>query len=166
MSLLPAVDRVVSGLDRDVPVWDFRTANDRLSEFLALPRFRTVLLSIFAGLALLLAAIGIYGVLSQAVTERRHEIGIRMAVGAKQRDVLRLVVRQAFMLAIAGVVLGAGAAWALTRFLTAFLYGVRPTDAATFALVSALLLTVALVASYAPARWAAKTEPMVALRSE
>jgi len=166
MTLIPAVQRVVSGLDKGVPVWDFRTANDRLSEFLTLPRFRTVLLSVFASLALLLAAIGIYGVLSQAVTRRTHEIGIRMALGAKQRDVLRLVVAEGLTLAMAGVLLGAGAAWGLTRFLAAFLYGLRPADAATFALVSALLLAVALVASYAPARRAAKTEPIVALRSE
>jgi predicted permease len=162
----PAVERAVADLNRDVTVWDFRTANDRIAEFLAQPRFRAVLLGAFASLALLLAAIGIHGVLSQAVTERTQEIGIRMALGAESRAVLRLVVGQGLTLTLAGVIVGMAGAWALTRFLASFLYGVRPTDPATFGMVSGALIAVAIFASYLPARRASRVDPMIALRHE
>jgi putative ABC transport system permease protein len=164
--LAPAVQRAVTALDVNVPTYDVRSMNDRVSEFLSHPRFRAVVLGVFAGLALLLAAIGIYGVLSQAVVQRTHEIGIRMALGAEGRDVLRLVVGQGMALALVGVGLGLVAALAVTRFLASMLYGVKPTDPLTFGLVSLVLIGVALLASYIPARRATKVDPMVALRYE
>ncbi len=166
MIMRPAVERAVSQIDKDVPVSDIRTANDRISEFLAQPRFRTVILGVFAALALLLAAIGIYGVLSQTVTQRTHEIGIRMALGAERGDLLRLIVGQGLALTLAGVALGLVGAWALTRLIANLLYGVRPADPLTFAGVSAVLLGVAALASYVPARRAGETDPIVALRHE
>jgi putative ABC transport system permease protein len=140
--------------------------DERVSGLLAHPRFRAILLGVFAGLALLLAAIGIYGVLAQSVLQRTHEIGIRMALGAKRRSLLWLVVGQGTVLALAGVGAGLVMALALTRYLAGMLYGVRASDPLTFAAVSALLVTVALVASYVPARHASRVDPMVALRHE
>ena len=166
MTLRPAVERSVSDLDKDVPISDFRTANDRIAEFLSQPRFRTVILGIFAGLALLLAAIGLYGVLSQSAGQRRHEIGIRMALGAERRHVLWLVVSQGVGLGVAGVGIGLVAALALTRVLIGMLYGVKPVDPVTFFAVTLLMVAVAGLASYIPARRATKVDPMVALRYE
>lgn len=166
MTLRPAVERTVSDLDKDVPISDFRTANDRIAEFLSQPRFRTVILGIFAGLALLLAAIGLYGVLSQSAGQRRHEIGIRMALGAKRGQVLKLIVSDGLRLALGGSALGLAGALGLSRFLSGLLYGVKATDPATFAVVFLVLLAVALLACYLPARRATKVDPMVALRYE
>jgi putative ABC transport system permease protein len=166
LSLRPSVGRAVADLDKDVPVSDFRTADDRIDEFLSQPRFRTVVMGVFAGLALLLAAIGIYGVLSQSVTQRTHEIGIRMALGAQQNHVLRPVVWQGMILALGGVGAGLVAALALTRLLTSMLYGVTPGDPLTLAATSLMLIVVAILASYIPARRATKVDPMVALRHE
>jgi len=149
-----------------VLVSDVRTMDERVSGLLAHPRFRATLLGIFAGLALVLAAIGIYGVLSQSVLQRTHEIGIRMALGGERRTLLWLVVGQGTVLALAGVGAGLLVALALTRYLAGMLYGVRASDPLTFAAVSVLLVTVALVASYVPARRASRVDPMVALRQE
>ena len=153
-------------IDGTLPPPDFMTMNDWLAQFLTQPRFRTILLSIFAALALLLCAIGIYGVLSQSVARRRHEIGIRMAVGAQPRDVLRLVIRQGIGLTLVGIVLGIGGSLALARLLVNLLYGVSATDPLTFAAVAVLLVLVSLLACYIPARRAMKVDPMVALRYE
>ena len=166
LSLRPAVERAVSDLDKDVPVSDFRTAEERIAEFLAQPRFRTVLLGVFVAIALALAAVGIYGVLSQFVSQRKHEIGIRMALGAERTDVIRLVAGQGMVLGLTGVVVGLAGTLVLTRFLSTMLYGVKATDPMTLAGVAALLLGVALLACYTPARRAAKVDPMVALRHE
>jgi putative ABC transport system permease protein len=142
------------------------TLEQTLSDSVAPRRFNMLLLGIFAFIALALATVGIYGVMAFSVTQRTHEIGIRMALGAERRDVLGLVVREALRLTLVGILLGVAGAWALTRLLTSFLYAVRPTDPLTFSLVPAGLVAVAILASYVPARRAAKVDPMVALRYE
>jgi putative ABC transport system permease protein len=137
-----------------------------LASSIARARFSALLLAVFASVALALAAIGIYGVISYVVAQRGHEIGLRMALGAQARDVVRLVLRNGMMLAGLGVAIGLAGAFALTRVLTSLLFGVTPTDAVTFVTVSALLLIVAFLACYIPARRATKVDPLVALRYE
>jgi putative ABC transport system permease protein len=161
-----AVRSEVLALDKDQPVYSIRTLDSVLSESVATPRFRTLLLGIFAGMALILAGVGIYGVISYAVSQRTQEIGIRMALGARAADVLKLVVKGGMMLALIGVAIGLAGAFALTRLLTTLLFGVTPTDAATFVTVSAGLIVVALFACFIPARRATKVDPLVALRYE
>jgi ABC-type antimicrobial peptide transport system permease subunit len=147
-----------------IPMTQERTMEQVVSESVAREHFNMVLLSVFAGIALLLAAIGIYGLMAYTVQQRTQEIGIRMALGAVRRDMLRLVVVQGMKLAIAGVVLGAGLAYALTRLLAALLFGVKANDPVTFAGVAAVLTAVALVATLIPARRASVVEPSEALR--
>jgi putative ABC transport system permease protein len=161
-----AVRREVLALDPGQPVYSVRTLPAVMSEAVATPRFRTFLLGVFAALALVLAVVGIYGVMSYAVTQRTHEFGIRMALGAQGKDVLKLVVGHGMALALVGVLIGLAASFALTRVLAGLLYGVTPTDPVTFACVSLLLVAVALAACLIPARRAAKVDPMVALRYE
>jgi putative ABC transport system permease protein len=138
--------------------------SQRLSDSIAPQRFATLLLGIFALVALALAAVGIYGVISFSVTRRTHEIGVRLALGAHRNDVLRMVVLQAVTLALVGVAIGVAGGLALTRVLGTLLYGVSATDPAIFAAVSLLLTLVAALASWLPARRAARVDPIVALR--
>ena len=143
-----------------------RTMDEVVDQTVSRPRFNLVLLGVFAAVSLLLAEIGIYGILANAVRMRTQEIGIRMALGASRRDVVRLVVGQGMRMAILGVSLGLAGALAATRLLGGMLYQVRPLDSLTFAVVSIGLLAVATLASYLPARNASRVDPMIALRHE
>jgi putative ABC transport system permease protein len=161
-----AVRNEVLALDKDQPVYSVRSLDSVLSESVAGPRFRTMVLGIFAAVALILASVGIYGVISYGVSQRTQEIGIRMALGARTPDVLKLVVKGGMMLVLIGIVIGIAGAFALTRLLTTLLFGVTPTDALTFASVALLLIIVSALACYIPARRATKVDPLVALRNE
>ena len=165
-SLISAARTQVAALDKGVPVYQVATMDQLLSNSVAPQRFNLFLLGLFAALALTLAAVGIYGVLSFGVSQRTHEIGIRLALGAHPRDVLRLVVRQGMKLALTGLAIGVVASLALTRLMASLLFEVSATDPATFAAVAILLALVALAACYIPARRAMRTDPMIALRYE
>lgn len=165
-SLAKPIAGTVRSLDKDLPVYAPKTVEQYLDVTIAAPRFNTFLLGIFAGLAMLLTAVGLYGVISYSVAQRTHELGIRLALGAEPRDMLRLVVGQGLQLAAIGVGLGLAAALALTHFLASLLFGVTATDPVSFLGVVALLFAVVLLASYVPARRAMRVDPMVALRYE
>ena len=156
----------VLAVDKDQPVADILTGEELMSQAVAQPQLRTLLLSLFAGLALILASLGIYGVMSNTVAQRTHEIGVRMALGAGQSSVLRLVLGNGMRLTLLGIVLGTAGAFALTRLMKGFLFHVTPTDPATFAGVALFLFAVALLASYIPARRATRVDPVIALRYE
>ncbi|HYV06299.1 MAG TPA: FtsX-like permease family protein, partial [Blastocatellia bacterium] len=164
--LVTAAREAAQDVDRAQPVAEIRTMEDIVSESVTQPRFNATLLGIFGGIALILSAAGIYGVTSYTVTQRTHEIGVRMAVGAKETDVLRLMMRQGMKPAVFGLTIGLAAAIALTRLMKSLLFGVSATDTVTFAALALLLLSVALVACYFPARRATKVDPLVALRHE
>jgi predicted permease len=164
--LTGSVRREVAGTNRGTPVYDVRTMDEIVSGSLSRSLFDSALFGIFGLLALLMAVAGIYAVISYSVTRRTHEIGIRMALGAQKTDVLRLVLGQGIRFALIGVAIGIFAALGLTRLLSSLLYGVKPTDPLTFIAVGSILLGVALLACYIPARRATKVDPMVALRYE
>jgi putative ABC transport system permease protein len=165
-NLIPGLRRELAAINPDLPIHSFKLLEDSVTEWSASERFSTYLLAIFAMLAVLLSAIGIYGVMSYAMTQRTHEIGVRMALGAQSRDVLKLVLKQGMLLALAGVALGLIASYWLTRLMTKMLFEVSPTDPPTFILISLLLSFVALLACWIPARRATKVDPLVALRNE
>ncbi len=166
MGYLPQVQQAVGALDKTVPVFGVETLEEQVKQSLSQPQMMATLLTLFGTIALVLALIGIYGVISYSVAGRTHEIGIRIALGAQKRDVLRLVLGQGLTLALIGVGIGIVAALGLTRLTTSLLYGVKPGDPLTFVVVSGVLIAVALLASYIPARRATKVDPMVALRYE
>jgi len=166
VQLATAIQAEIHAIDKDQPVADIRTMDDVLSDSVARPRFQSVLLGLFSGLALLLALVGIYGVMSYSVTCQTHDIGIRMALGAQPADVLKLVLREALILTKAGLAAGLATTFALTRYLSSLLYGITPTDRGTFAGVVILLAAAALGAAYVPARRATKIDPIRALRYE
>jgi predicted permease len=165
-SLSAAIRNQVRAIDPSEPVSQIVTMDERLSNSVAQRRFQMLLLAVFASVALVIAMVGIYGVISYAVSQRTHEIGIRMALGAQAGDVLRMVIWRGMSLALIGVALGLAAALALTRVLKNLLFEVSATDPATFALIALLLIVVALIASYIPARRATKIDPLQALRHE
>ena len=164
--LTAAIKSEAHQMDKDVPVYNVQTMEKLVSESVAQPRFRTLLLAIFAAIAMTLAAVGIYGVMSYYVTQRTHEIGIRMALGASSRDVMKMVVRQGMALAVAGLGIGLVGAFLLSKLMASLLYQISASDPATFAIISATLAAVAFLASYVPARRATKVDPLVALRYE
>jgi putative ABC transport system permease protein len=166
MSLVAAVRREINAVDPDQPISNIRTVNEILDEETATRRVGMTLLTTFAALALILASLGIYGVLSYFVAQHTAEIGVRVALGAQVTDILGLVIKKGMGLALVGVMVGVAASLALTRLMATLLYGVSPTDPTTFVLIALLLTAVALLACYIPARRAAKVDPMVALRYE
>lgn len=165
-SSIAAIRREINNLDPGLPLYDVKTLTEHMNIPLFPARMAALVLGSFGLLALVLAAIGLYGVMAYSVSQRTHEIGIRMALGAQTSDVLKLVVGQGMMLTLIGVGFGLASAFALTRLLSSLLYGVDATDPATFVLISLLLATVSLIACYIPARKATKVDPMVALRYE
>ncbi|HJT87621.1 MAG TPA: ABC transporter permease [Bryobacteraceae bacterium] len=166
LSLVPAVRRAVSEVDRDRPAANFRTVEQYLDQQVQYVRIYVVLLAVFGGIAALLAAIGIYGIMAYSVAERTREIGIRMALGAGTRDVLGLMLRQALLLVLIGVILGLASSFALTRVIRSALFGVTATDPPTYAAVALLLLAVAIAACVIPTRRAVQVDPTEALRYE
>jgi predicted permease len=165
-TLLAAVQREVKKLDPNLPVSNVRMMEDVVAQSLATRRFVLLLFGLFAGLALLLATVGIYGVLTASVSQRTRELGIRMALGATARDVGRLIVRQGLKLVLIGIVIGVVSALALQRVIGKLLFGISPTDPLTFTMIAFLLIGVALLACWIPARRATKVDPLTALRSE
>jgi predicted permease len=166
LRLLSAIQREVAQEDKDLPVVDVKTLEERTSTFTAQIQPGVIMFSAFAALALLLSAVGIYGVMAYAVTQRRREIGVRMAMGAQEADVLRLIIGQGIRLTLRGVAIGVALALATTRLLAGLLYGVSAADPTTIALATAVAIAVALMACYLPARRATKVDPLVALKAE
>jgi len=162
----PAVRGALRSLDANAPVYDIQTIEQLLNDSLGSRRFNIFLLGGFAGIALLLASVGLFGVMAYLVSQRTREIGIRLALGAQPRDVFRLVIGRGMLLALAGLAIGVAAAFGLARFLETLLYQIKPTDPLAFTVAPGLLLGVALLACYAPARRAMNVDPMIAIRYE
>jgi putative ABC transport system permease protein len=166
MSLAAAARQEIMKLDPNLPIYDVKPFDEYISDSVAQPRFNSALLGVFAGVALLLTAVGLYGVIAYSVTQRTQEIGIRMALGARPSDALRLIIGRGMALALIGVGLGLGGALAAARLIRGLLFDIGPTDPLTFASVAALIMLISLLACYIPARRATKVDPMIALRGE
>jgi putative ABC transport system permease protein len=165
-TLVSLIKAQLAAVDPELPFGDIDSLESKVQQSIDQPRFRASLISIFAALALILAAVGLYGLISYTVTQRTREIGIRVALGAAPRQVLLPVVREGLLLALSGIAIGLVGAVAAARALSAFLFGVEATDPSTFAAVALLLLFVAVAASYLPSRRALKVDPVIALRAE
>jgi ABC-type antimicrobial peptide transport system permease subunit len=165
-AIVAAVKKEIRELDPDLPLYNVRSMTQRVDESLARRRFTMLLLAVFAALALALAAVGIYGVIAYLVSQGRREIGIRIALGAMPRDILRLVLGQGSALTLAGVIVGLAGAFGFARFISSLLFGITATDALTFTAVPLLLIMIALLATYIPARRAARVDPVITLRCE
>jgi len=165
-SVAGAVRRAAAEVDKSASVSDVKTLEHIVSQAVTQPRFNLFLLGLFSGIALLLSAAGIYGVTAYSVTQRTHEFGIRMALGAQRSDVLKMIIKQGMLLISTGIAIGLLASFALTRLLKAMLFGVGLTDPLTFVTITLLLSLVALLACYIPARRATKVDPLEALRYE
>jgi putative ABC transport system permease protein len=166
LSVVAAVRNTVLSIDGNQPIFGVKTLAQRVSDATAVTRSLTVLFTAFALLALALGAVGIYGIVSYAVTQRTHEIGVRIALGANARDILQLILNHGLVLVLSGVTIGVAGALALTRFLTTLLFGVTATDTLTFLAVSLIFFVIAMCASLIPARRAMKVDPLTALRYE
>jgi predicted permease len=164
--ILPAIRNAVQSIDKDLPLRDIRTQNEQIEDSISQERLFATLTAAFGILALILACIGIYGIMAYNVARRTSEIGIRMALGARSRQVLLMILRESSWLAILGVAAGLAAAFALTRFVRTMLYGLRPTDPTTLIAATVILLAIAIAAAYGPARRASRIDPMQALRHE
>jgi putative ABC transport system permease protein len=164
--LIASARQQVRAVDPDQPIYNIRTMDEIRGESVAPQRLNLILLSLFAGIAFVLAIVGIYGVMSYAVTQRTHEIGIRMAIGAQPRDVFRMILGQGMFLTVIGLVIGLLGAFGLTRLMGAMLFAIKPTDPLTFTAVALLLAGVALIACYVPGRRATKVDPVNSLRYE
>ena len=162
----PEIAGTIKELNKNLPAPKIRTMSSILSDNVAQPRFYTILSAFFGIIALVLAAIGIYGVISYSVTQRTHEIGIRVALGARSTDVIKLVVGHGMTMTVIGIVIGLAGAFALTRLMASLLFGISVSDPVVFILIPLLLASVAFLASYLPARRATKVDPMIALRYE
>jgi putative ABC transport system permease protein len=165
-NLIPAIREQFRAVDPEQPITDIKLLEDVVRDSVAQPRFRTLLLALFAAVALTLATVGIYGVVAYSVNQHRHDIGIRLAMGAQPSDVLRLVLRQGFMLALAGLAVGIPISLALARFLSGFLFQVSPFSPLMYGGIALLLTGIALLASYIPARRATHVDPLTVLRHE
>jgi putative ABC transport system permease protein len=165
-SLIAAVRSEVSAMDRNLPIAKVSTMEELAGSSVALPRLHTLLLAIFGALALGLAAVGLYGVIAQLVAQRRHEVGVRIALGARPQAIVGSIVGRAMSLVAIGLLIGCGLALALTHLMSTLLFGVTPTDVPTFAGSAMVLLATSALASYLPARRAASVDPIVALRCE
>ena len=165
-NFIPAATKDVAAMDPDLPLFGVKTMEEYLAASVAAPRFNTTLLSIFAGVALVLTVVGLYGVMSYSVAQRTNEIGIRMALGAQGRDVLMMIVKQGSKLILIGLAIGLFGAFVVTRLVASLLFGVTAKDPVTFTVVAMLLGIVALLACYVPAWRATKVDPMEALRCE
>jgi hypothetical protein len=165
-ALLPAIRRIVNDLDSSIPIFEVNSQSRTIDRLLFNERLVARLSSLFGTLAVVLTCIGLYGLLSYEVTQRTKELGIRATLGARQRDVLTMIVRQGLLLVLLGTLIGVVTAFGVTRYLQSLLFGVRPTDPSTFLVACITLVTVTLLACYLPARRATRVDPMVALRCE